>query len=82
MTKPLSLPDYSAFLAVVKHRIRHARPSAVRAVNHELVLLYRDIGYGIVENQQPAGCFDAAVEHLPAGLRAAILPGVFLCPIS
>ncbi len=82
MTQLLSLPDNPGFLAVLNDRIRHARPSAVRAVNHELVLLYRDIGYGIVENQQPAGWFDAAVEHLPAGLRAAILPGVFLCPIS
>ncbi|MBI4663067.1 MAG: DUF1016 domain-containing protein [Verrucomicrobia bacterium] len=71
MTKRLSHPDYPAFLAALKERILHARTSAVRAVNRELVLLYWDIGRGIVEKQQTAGWGDAVVERLAADLRAA-----------
>lgn len=70
MTKPLSLPDYPAFLATLKERILHARTSAARAVNHELVLLYWDIGHGIVEKQQTAGWGDSVVERIAADLRA------------
>jgi predicted nuclease of restriction endonuclease-like (RecB) superfamily len=70
MTKSLSHPDYPAFLASLKDRILHARISAARAVNRELVLLYWDIGRGIVEKQQTAGWGDAVVERLAADLRA------------
>jgi predicted nuclease of restriction endonuclease-like (RecB) superfamily len=70
MTTTISLPDYPAFLAGLKARILHARTLAARAVNHELVLLYWDIGRGIVEKQQTAGWGDAVVERLAADLRA------------
>lgn len=70
MTKALTLPDYPAFLAALKERILHARTSASRAVNRELILLYWDIGRGIVEKQQTAGWGDAVVERLAADLRA------------
>ena len=63
-------PDYAAFLAEVKERVIHARTSAVRAVNRDLVLLYWDIGRGILEKQQTAGWGDAVVERLAADLRA------------
>ncbi|NLF58958.1 MAG: DUF1016 domain-containing protein [Candidatus Hydrogenedens sp.] len=69
MKRTLSIPDYSAFLTAVKERILHARTSAARAVNHELVLLYWDIGRGIVEKQRTAGWGDAVVERLAADLR-------------
>ena len=69
MTTTLSLPDYPAFLAALKARILQARTLAARAVNHELVLLYWDIGHGIVEKQQTAGWGDAVVERLAADLR-------------
>lgn len=53
--KPSSpTPDYPAFLAEVKGRIQSARIAAGRAVNRELVLLYWDIGRGIVEKQKAA----------------------------
>ncbi len=65
------LADYPAFLAGLKERILHARTTAARAVNHELVLLYWDIGRGIVEKQQRAGWGDAVVERLAADLRIA-----------
>ncbi|MFO7534758.1 MAG: hypothetical protein R6X19_03590 [Kiritimatiellia bacterium] len=42
-------PDYPGFLAELKDRILQARTTAVRAVNRELILLYWDIGRGIVE---------------------------------
>jgi predicted nuclease of restriction endonuclease-like (RecB) superfamily len=70
MTTALSDPDYPAFLAALKERILLARVSAARKVNHELVLLYWDIGRGIVEKQQTAGWGDAVVERLSADLRA------------
>ena len=70
MTKALSRADYAAFLAVLKERVLHARSSAVRAVNSELVLLYWDIGQGIAEKQQTAGWGNSVVERLAADLRA------------
>jgi hypothetical protein len=70
MSTTLSHPDYPAFLTALKARILHARTTAARAVNHELVLLYWDIGRGIVEKQQIAGWGDGVVERLAADLRA------------
>ena len=52
MTKALSPSGYPAFLAALKDRIVHARTTAARAVSRELVLLYWDIGQGIVEKQR------------------------------
>jgi predicted nuclease of restriction endonuclease-like (RecB) superfamily len=70
MTKTLTHPDYPAFLTELKSRILHARTSAARAVNRELVALYWDIGRGIVKKQETAGWGDAVVEQLAADLRA------------
>jgi predicted nuclease of restriction endonuclease-like (RecB) superfamily len=71
MTKAIFHPDYPAFLDALKERILHARTSAARAINRELVLLYWDIGRAIVEKQQSAGWGDSVVERLAADLRAA-----------
>ena len=70
MAKSISHPDYPVFLADLKARILHARTSAARAVNRELILLYWDIGRGIVQKQQVAGWGDAVVERLASDLRA------------
>lgn len=43
--------DYGSLLIKVKERIRAARYRALRAVNKELIGLYRDIGRMIVERQ-------------------------------
>lgn len=48
-------PEYAAFLSEVKGRIQSSRLNAGRAVNRELVLLYWDIGRGILEKQRTAG---------------------------
>jgi predicted nuclease of restriction endonuclease-like (RecB) superfamily len=63
-------PDYTRFLTEVKGRIQSARLQAGRAVNRELVMLYWDIGRGIVEKQQVAGWGEAVVKRLAADLRA------------
>ena len=69
--KPVVLvPDYSAFLTEVKGRIQSARLSAGRAVNRELVMLYWEIGRGILEKQAAVGWGESVVERLSADLRA------------
>ncbi len=68
-------PDYSAFLTDVKSRIQTARLAAGRAVNRELVLLYWDIGRGIVEKQNLLGWGDSVVEALAKDLGEAF-PGM------
>ena len=67
----LNSPDYLRFVADLKARIQSARISAARSVNRDLILLYWDIGRGIVDKQQTAGWGDAVVERLAADLRAA-----------
>jgi predicted nuclease of restriction endonuclease-like (RecB) superfamily len=71
MTITLAPPDYAAFFAGLKDRILRARTSAARAVNRDLILLYWDIGRGIVEKQQTAGWGQSVVERLSADLRTA-----------
>ena len=70
MKPALITPDYTTFFTEVKGRIQSARLSAGRAVNRELVLLYWDIGRGIVEKRQIEGWGEAVVERLAADLRA------------
>ncbi|MDD4101710.1 MAG: PDDEXK nuclease domain-containing protein [Kiritimatiellae bacterium] len=70
MTTALSYPDYPAFLAALKDRVLQARTSAARAVNRKMILLYWDIGWGIVEKQQVSGWGDSVVERLSADLRS------------
>ena len=71
MTKTISQPDYPAFLAALKERILHARISAARAINHELVLLYWDIGRSIVEKQQALGWGESVIDRLSYDLQGA-----------
>lgn len=54
----------------MKGRIQTARLQAGRAVNRELVMLYWDIGRGIVERQKVLGWGDAVVERFAGDLRA------------
>jgi predicted nuclease of restriction endonuclease-like (RecB) superfamily len=71
MTTALSHPDYPSFLAALKARILGARIKAAHSINHELILLYWDIGHGIVEKQRTVGWGEAVVDRLAADLRAA-----------
>ena len=51
-TAMLTTPEYRQFIEDLKARVTAARISAARAVNRDLILLYWDIGRGIVEKQQ------------------------------
>ncbi len=59
----------------MKARVVSARISAARAITHEAILLYWDIGRGIVEKQQAHDWGDSVVEIVAADLRRAF-PGM------
>lgn len=63
--------DYRQFVTDLKARIASARLSAARHVNRELVMLYWDIGQGIVEKQKALNWGESVVEMVAADLRAA-----------
>lgn len=63
--------DYRQFVTELKSRIASARLSAARHVNRELVMLYWDIGQGIVEKQKELSWGESVVEMVAAELRAA-----------
>jgi len=66
---PLSR-DYVEFVTELKQRIVSARLHAARAVNRDLILLYWDIGRGIVDRQEKLGWGRSIVEHLARDLQA------------
>lgn len=63
--------DYKQFVTDLKSRIASARLAAGRHVNRELVLLYWDIGQGIVERQKTLGWGESVVELVAADLKHA-----------
>jgi predicted nuclease of restriction endonuclease-like (RecB) superfamily len=69
MSATMPPAEYPAFLATLTERILNARTSAARSVNHQLVLLYWDIGRSILEKQRTAGWGNSVVERLAADLR-------------
>ncbi len=66
--------EYLDFIEELKARVISARVTAARAITHEAILLYWDIGRGIVEKQQERGWGDSVVEMVAADLRRAF-PG-------
>ncbi len=70
----MTSPEYRRFIEDLKARVISARICAARAVNRDLILLYWDIGHGIVEKQKTLGWGDAVVEMVAADLRRAF-PG-------
>ena len=67
----LTSPDYRQFIEDLKARVTSARISAARSLTHEIILLYLDVGRGIVEKQQRLGWGDSVVEMVAADLRRA-----------
>ena len=66
MTNELIPSDYQAFFQTIKSRIQQAQLQAVLEVNRELILLYWQIGRGILERQQQQGwltAVDRLVKH-------------------
>jgi len=47
--------EYKGLLEALKERVARAQLAALRAVNRELIGLYRDIGRTIVEKQEEVG---------------------------
>lgn len=76
MAKNITQAAYRSFLADMRERIDTARSRAVRSVNHELVLLYWDIGAAILEKQRTMGWGDGVVERLSKDLSKHY-PGTF-----
>lgn len=60
---------YYQFLVDIKERIRHSQYVAAKAVNHEIIQLYWDIGRLITEKQQSLGWGKSVVETLSADLQ-------------
>jgi len=73
-TTLLISPDYLKFIGELKARVVSARITAARAITHEAILLYWDIGRGIVEKQQEHGWGDSVVEIVACDLQRAF-PG-------
>lgn len=67
----MTSPEYRRFVEDLKARVLSARLSAARAVNCDLILLYWDIGRGIVEKQKLLGWGDSVVEIVAHDLRRA-----------
>ena len=63
--------DYRRFIEELKARVISGRISAARAITHEAVVLYWDIGRGIVEKQKEHGWGDSVVEMVAADLQRA-----------
>lgn len=61
--------DYRQFVEELKARVISARIAAARAITHEAILLYWDIGRGIVEKQKVHGWGDSVVEMVAADLQ-------------
>lgn len=60
---------YAAFLGALKSTIRQRQYQALRAVNHELLALYWDMGQAIHQKQQELGWGKAIVETLAHDLQ-------------
>ena len=68
----LSLPaNYASFLWALQERIRSAQMRAASTVNHELVLLYWQIGREILAQQDAHGWGARVIDRLSQDLRQA-----------
>ena len=65
----ISSPEYPQFLASLKATIRERQYQALRAVNHELLALYLEIGEAIYRKQEELGWGKAVVETLAHDLQ-------------
>jgi len=63
--------DYRQFIEALKARVIGARISAARAISHEAILLYWDIGQGIVEKQKMLGWGESVVKTVSEDLQRA-----------
>jgi predicted nuclease of restriction endonuclease-like (RecB) superfamily len=64
-------PDYLQFIEDLKGRVISARVTAARAITHEAILLFWDIGRAIVEKQRIHAWGESVVELVATDLRRA-----------
>ena len=64
-------PEYRRFITELKARVLSARISAAHSVSRDIILLYWDIGRGIVERQETLGWGKSVVETLAKDLQKA-----------
>lgn len=67
--------SYVDFLKEINNRIVEAQNRALRSVNKEMILLYWDIGKGIVEKQRQEGWGNSIIENLASDLQRSF-PGM------
>jgi hypothetical protein len=67
-------PDYLQFIEELKARVVSARLTAARAITHEAILLYWDIGRGIEEKQKRYAWGESAIDQISIDLLNAF-PG-------
>jgi predicted nuclease of restriction endonuclease-like (RecB) superfamily len=67
----LTTREYRRFVEELKARVATAHLSAARSLNRDLILLYWDIGRGIVEKQRALGWGESVVEMISTDLRRA-----------
>ena len=67
----ITSPEYRQFIEDMKAWVISARISAARSVNRDLILLYWDIGRGIVEKQKTLGWGESVVETVAMDLHQA-----------
>ncbi len=65
---------YRQFIEELKNRVTGARISVARAMTHEAILLYWDIGQSIVQKQAELGWGESVIDHVSLDLQAAF-PG-------
>ena len=75
ITKNSHISDYSQFLVEIKDRIYQSHYEATKAVNHEIIRLYWDIGYSITEKRQTLGWGKSVVATLAEDLQKEF-PGI------
>jgi len=62
-------PEYRQFISELKARVLSASISVGRAANRDIILLYWDIGRGIVEKQERLGWGNSVVEMVARDLQ-------------
>lgn len=70
----IASPEYRQFIEELKSRVTTARISVARVVNRDMILLYWDIGRGIVAKQHTLGWGESVIDRLSRDLREAF-PG-------
>ena len=61
--------SYLNFLSDLKSKIQKAQVKAAIAVNRELIILYWEIGHGILQRQEKEGCGAKVIDRISADLK-------------